>query len=137
MDFHAIREVIIVDDDPIQHLIFERMFKLLRNETPINYFFDGLQAITYLGKRGPEQLNLGKFLIFLDLNMPVMNGFEFLEKHGQLDRSHRANDHVVVLSSTVSKSEKLAAIDFRQLKGYFEKPLQLEALKSIIAELTD
>ena len=69
-------------------------------------------------------------LILLDLNMPVMNGFEFLEKFESWEQGFRDNIEVVVLTSSNSQSdiERVKAFD---VKSYLSKPLTIEGLKSL------
>lgn len=108
------------------------MLQSLKIKSPIKNFHNGLEAISYLKELENGPPYPGKRLIFLDLNMPVMDGFEFLEEYCTLKKLNTANDHMIVLSSTVLRSDRLMAIDFSILKGYYEKPLRLETLKVIL-----
>jgi CheY-like chemotaxis protein len=133
--YHNIKEIILIDDDPVQHLLCKRILKFFSEEFQIKVFFNGLEALCFLKDRIPDPMRNSKTLIFLDLNMPVMNGFEFLEKYRDLDKVITGNDHLVVLSSTIQSCDKLIAIDFSDLRGIFEKPLTKETLERIFESI--
>lgn len=130
-----LEEIILIDDDPIQHLICKRMFQSLEIQIPIKNCYNGQEAFSYLKEMSNHLFSSRKRLIILDLNMPVMDGFEFLERYCGLDKYCTAKDHLIVLSSTVLKSDRLIAIDFSILKGYYEKPLKLTTLEDILRRL--
>lgn len=127
-----IAEIILIDDDPIQHLVCQKMLQSLKIEVPIMNCYNGYEAISYIKEMGNYSCSSKIRLIFLDLNMPVMNGFEFLESYHGLDNHCIANDYLIILSSTILKSDRLIAMHHSALKGFYEKPLKLETLKGIL-----
>lgn len=133
--YNSIEEIVLIDDDPIQHLICQRMLQSLKIQIPIKNCYNGLEAISYLKEINNRPFPSRKRLIFLDLNMPVMDGFEFLENYCALNNHGKANDHLIVLSSTVLRSDRLIAVDFSVMQGFYAKPLKLETLKIILNEL--
>lgn len=121
-------EILIVEDDAI----VSRMHKFTLN----SYVHDdaqicsnGLEAIDHLDKVAEER---EKILILLDLNMPVMNGWEFLETCQNRPYSERL--HVVVVTSSSYMDDKKKALEYRQVKAFYSKPLRRENLKEIFQQ---
>ena len=73
-------------------------------------------------------------VILLDMNMPVMNGFEFLD---QFVKDGHCTDRTLVymLTSSVMEQDKMRAKSYPEIKGYFEKPLTTEDIGRIISDL--
>lgn len=129
---HAINEVIIIDDDPVQHFICKKQISNLNYQVQIRNFYDGSDALLFLKDRNIGHLSPERCLIFLDLNMPIMDGLQFLKHYQDLNKNIRVNYHLIILTSSILSSEKLNALDFFELKGYYTKPLKLETLKMIL-----
>lgn len=71
-------------------------------------------------------------VILLDINMPQMNGYEFLEEYSRLPIAGKSEPHIYVLS-TVTRD--MPEIVIRMTKGQFEKPLSNEHIKTIFLHL--
>ena len=71
-----------------------------------------------------------KIFIFLDINMPVMNGWDFLNQY--LIEFKKRKDKIVVLSSSIDFQDRQRAKEFDCVEGFIEKPLTPEKIKSIL-----
>lgn len=70
-------------------------------------------------------------LILLDINMPIMNGFAFLEEFSKLDPGFIRNIKIVMLTSSVDPNDFKRSEDNPNVKGFISKPLSAEHLRSI------
>jgi CheY-like chemotaxis protein len=88
----------------------------------------GADALQYL--RRPEGHDVD--VILLDINMPGMNGFDFLKQYQQLTDEEKARAVVVMLTSSPDPSDRSAAFRYDCVKGYVTKPLTLAAAKDLV-----
>lgn len=121
-------EVIIVDDDQIVLFIQSKML-INHNITPkpIN-FKKARAALEYLSKK-QQQKQKKDFLIFLDINMPKMNGWDFLdvlEKHEE-----NANYHIIMVTSSINIEDKVKATSYSAVRSFIEKPISASDCKKI------
>ena len=120
-------QVLIIDDDKIVVLLHNRIIKHseLSTISPLA-FENGKTALDYLH----EEANDNKqYLIFLDLNMPVMNGWEFLNSIQTY--SFYKDISVVIVTSSIDPAEREKAAGYSQVIGYVEKPLNPLACNKI------
>ncbi len=110
--------VLLVEDDAIDAEAIERAFKKAKIANPIVNASDGMEALQMLrGEEGQEKLE-PPYIVLLDLNMPRMNGIEFLEelrKDPELDKSI-----VFVLTTSDDDRDMLAAYE-NHVAGYMIK----------------
>ncbi len=118
--------IFLVDDDPINNLINKRLLGKVQITNNIVEFLEAEEVLVKLNDIDPNQ----SILIFLDINMPVLNGWEFLGKYQEMyaDRS----DKIVILSSSIDYQDRFKAQGFKIVSGFLEKPLTLEKIKSLI-----
>lgn len=133
--------ILVVDDDDAYELLLPRLFDKANSPVSFRFVFDGAQAIDYLSGRGKfsdrTQFPLPK-MILLDLRMPKVNGFEFLEwKREQPTLSQLP---VVVWSSSELEYDKAKAAELGAV-DYIVKPVVghglLQALERIYKRLTE
>ncbi len=71
-------------------------------------------------------------LILLDINMPRMNGFEFLEAYENLDTTNKAQAIVIMLTTSLNPLDEEKAMTFQDLKGFFHKPLTTDQVAMLM-----
>ncbi len=123
------KNILIIDDDPISIVILKKNLELALVQQKTTTFKDGAEALAFIKNENTEE---AKYVIFLDINMPNMNGWEFLEKTTRLLTER--NSTIYVLSSSLSKYDKEKATEFPIIKQYLAKPISKEVLSTIKAE---
>ena len=78
-------------------------------------------------ERGTENVDL----VLLDINMPLMNGWQFLEEHEKLEENKKVHI-VMMLSSSISNEDIKRAKDIPAIKKFIRKPLSSETIKEIL-----
>lgn len=122
-------EVLVVDDDKIMTLLHKNQLRRSNLGSPPLLFSNGQEALNYLRKKNDPEKH---FLVLLDLNMPVLNGWEFLQLTEE--DSMAANIYVVIVTSSIIRDDYIRSKDFKQVIGFFRKPLDkscMEHLKEI------
>jgi CheY-like chemotaxis protein len=116
----AINHIMLVDDDPMVNRLHQMLLSKYADKKIVT-FTDPLEALAYLEENLPD-------LLFLDLNMPLISGFEFLEK---LHQRSRFID-VIIVSSSIDASEKIRASTYDFVKDFLSKPLTYEKIEKIL-----
>lgn len=109
-----ITDILVVDDDKLLCLILSSGLRKYVS-LPVTVHYNGKTALDHITK-APNS----NFLVLLDINMPVMNAWDFME---EVNRRELHNFQVVVVSSSVNASDKSRAFSFPQVIDYLEKPL--------------
>jgi CheY-like chemotaxis protein len=114
--------IFLVDDDPINNLINRRLLTKTGICDKILEFLSAQDALNQIKLLKKEDT----LLIFLDINMPVLNGWEFLEAYNELFSDR--NDKIVILSSSIDFQDRQKAMEYPIVTGFIEKPLSLEKI---------
>lgn len=113
--------IILIDDDPINNLINRRLINKLGISPEILEFSEAEKALKYITSTDDN-----KRLILLDINMPVMNGWDFLYAYVELE--DRKNESVIMLSSSIDHQDQQRSRAFNCVQDFIEKPLTREKL---------
>ena len=117
-----IKSILIVEDSEADQFINGCMIERFDSSIKIVKAYDGRQALDTLAELDEEPS-----VILLDINMPHMNGFEFLEKFQKTDYTST----IVMLSSSSQDSDREKALSFDAVKKYITKPLGIEDIQEI------
>ncbi len=127
-------EVYVVDDDKVFHFIIKKL--LLNNGINVtpNFFENGLLAIEGL-KSKLEKGENPPDLILLDINMPILDGWQFLEEFKIIKDKLNKDIKIYIVSSSDDKADKSKAKSFEEeVQNYYLKPMTSEDLKAIFYE---
>ena len=121
----------LVDDNSDDNFFHERIIKKSEAADLVVAKQTGQDALDYLkSEKATEDLHPD--LIFLDINMPGMNGWEFLEEYEKLDEKFKSRAIVVMLTTSANPDDKLKAKAMNVASDFKIKPLTEEMLQEII-----
>lgn len=125
------KSIFLIDDDPI----FVHLTKKIINSTNCQYaiseFTDGEIAIHHLAEI-QDQMERLPDVIFLDLNMPVMDGWEFLNEYNELSSKIKKNIALFIVTSSISPQEVERSKTYRTVTDFLIKPVARGKIVEII-----
>lgn len=125
------KDVFIVDDDKVYHFILKKLFTKNNLNISPSFYLNGLEAIEVIKSKINSGTNLPD-LILLDINMPIMDGWQFLDEFKKNDKSTTEKTTIYLVSSSDSISDLNKAKEYQdQIKDYFFKPMTAEDLFKI------
>lgn len=127
--------VLLVDDDDEDNFIHSRVIRRSEQVDKIRIANHGLQALEYLNNEGrfaDKTENPRPNIIFLDINMPRMNGFEFLEKYILLEGDKKAEICIVMLTTSRNPDDMHKAQSIAEVSSFTTKPLTQDMLSEVI-----
>jgi len=123
--------VLLVDDDEIQNFIHQRIIGKYLSESKIYIATNGEEALATLTAQQQNNLHKTKGIIFLDINMPVMNGFQFLEIYNKEFSAVYDQTVVYPLSSSEDITDVLQMTNLG-INNYLVKPLTHEQAGALL-----
>ena len=118
--------IVIIEDDIDDQNFFQEAFKSLNYPNDVIFFWDGETAIKYLTETEVEP-----FIIFSDINMPILNGIELREKIHQNDQL-RLKSLPFLFFSTSAEQKHVVDAYSKSVQGYFVKPSSFQDLKDTL-----
>lgn len=126
------KHVLLIDDDPIFHVIFSRM---------INKVYAGLNVISFLnGKEALDYLNTSysknsQYVLLLDINMPVFNGWQFIDEIKKSAIVQNSNIKLYVVTSSTDTDDTKRAISYHFVEDVLTKPLSVKTINLALDSL--
>lgn len=117
--------ILLIDDDETMNFLNKIIIERAQLNVEVADFTDATAALQELqeGRLSPE-------LILLDLNMPIMDGWQFLDKFAEL-QAVTSKASVVILSSSINPVDLRRAEENNCVKAFYSKPLSVERIKEI------
>lgn len=128
--FGMYKNFIVVDDDSVNNLICRKVINHVFPKADVQTFINPETALIYIKSIYSE--SFGKTtILFLDINMPVLSGWDFLEEFENFETHIKEQLKIYILSSSIDYRDKDHATKNKNVCGYIEKPIT----KKIIAKV--
>ena len=123
----------IVDDDAIYQIIINKLIKKSGAFSANSSFTNGKEAINTLKNRLGDIDSLPD-IILLDINMPVMDGWEFMEEIKMIKSKIDKHIIIYIVSSSIASEDKNKSKTFTDIVGYISKPISVDDLLTIVSK---
>lgn len=125
-------DLIVIDDDPINNMICVKMLRHLLPMTDVKAFTQPSNGISHI--TGSYSNNDDKLVLFLDIDMPALSGWEVLQQIGLLPADLKKRMQVFILTSSVDPVDRLSAANDPLVASFITKPLSQEKLRMIFPQ---
>ena len=119
------KEILLVDDDAVTNFLNQIIIGATFPGIPIKLFYNGAKVMEYILENSDKY-----FLVFLDLNMPVMSGWEFLK--AMETKKEGLHMEIHVLTSSIDPRDEQNAMNFPLVSSFMEKPLSESDLDELL-----
>jgi CheY-like chemotaxis protein len=123
--------ILLVDDDEINNFISIKLIKKALDNTTISACLNGRFAIDELAEIQKQDPSLLPDFILLDINMPIMNGWEFLDEYKRLNIDPLGKSKIYIISSSVFSNDINKARSYPLVQNFISKPLSVDKIKEM------
>lgn len=131
-----VKSVCIIDDDLIYQFLAKEEIEYTNMVNKIMFFNNGEKALQFIENTlNNDEMDILPDIIFLDINMPVMDGWEFLEAYAQIKPKIEKKIVIYMVSSSIDIRDLDRAKSISEVSDYIIKPISGSQLKSIFTSL--
>jgi CheY-like chemotaxis protein len=127
-------KIYIIDDDEIFQFITRKSFERLERKDELHFFLNGEDALNSIRRNVKEGVQLPE-IIFLDINMPIMDGWDFLAELQVLIESAVNKPYIYMVSSSIDDKDLIKSKKYTMIKDYIVKPIKDVHIKEILTTL--
>ncbi|EIA07347.1 response regulator [Flavobacterium frigoris] len=121
------KNIWVIDDDPIYQILIDKIINRSGKFSSFSSFKNGKDAIDSLANSLKKKDSLPD-LILLDINMPVMNGWEFMDAFSLLKPEISNQINIYIVSSSIAAEDKNKSKTYSEILGYLSKPVSINDL---------
>jgi CheY-like chemotaxis protein len=125
---------IAIDDDPVNNLICKLTIEMVAGTPEILTFTNPAQGFEYIQNQYSAGGDKTQTVLLLDINMPVMSGWEFLERFDNLGSDVKTLFKIFILSSSVDERDKERSYANKNVNAFMVKPLVKDNVVSILED---
>ena len=126
-----LKEILLIDDNDSDNFLHEIVITDLNCAEKISAFSNGKEAIDYLNELNKQGASFPQF-IFLDVNMPIMNGWDFLEAYNKFHIPENQTVIVLMLTTPLPQDQLDVANKIGNINEFLEKPLNVSSLSGLL-----
>ncbi|MFK7952555.1 MAG: two-component system response regulator [Ekhidna sp.] len=122
----GLKKIVLIDDDSTTNFLNKTIIQKAGLVDEIMVFEEAEEALTYFKSKNSKD----PFLVLLDVNMPIMNGWEFLDEYDKIKND--LNAFIVMLTSSIDPADKQKAESFNYVVEYQSKPLSNSTINKLV-----
>jgi|ERR1044071_6675441 CheY-like chemotaxis protein len=123
---------IAIDDDPVNNVICKLTIEMVAAKPEVLTFTEGTRCLEYIQKTYAANRDRTNTILLLDLNMPIMSGWEFLELFDHLTDEVKRVFKIYILSSSVDERDKQRSYANKNVSAFMVKPLVKDNVVAIL-----
>jgi len=123
----------LIDDDQVFQFVTSKTLKKINPDVKVEKFLDGEQGIDRIKNSIDNQKGLPD-VVLLDINMPFLNGWQFLKEFRSIEDKIEKEVHIYMLTSSDDPEDLEKAKQFSELSGYLIKPVTEDELEVLIRD---
>lgn len=139
--------ILLIDDNEADNVYHKIIIEDANICNHVKMAKSGIEGLNYITKSGEEAQSatddlksktegVEKYpkadLIFLDINMPGMNGFDFLEEYKKLEEKLKSKAVIIMLTTSLNPDDRQKALSYKEVKEFMNKPLTVESLHKVV-----
>ncbi|HEY9000938.1 MAG TPA: response regulator [Mucilaginibacter sp.] len=125
------RKLVFIDDDPIDHFLMKHILRGKNYFDTTTYTVYGSLVLDYIEEHKSEPEKLPD-MIFVDLNMPMFSGWDFLKRMEQMQHEISKDIPVFVISSSLRPDDKATSSKYSFVQDFLSKPVNSEEIERIV-----
>ncbi len=132
--------VLLIDDDKPTNLIHKKVIEKTGLGVEVQALTSAREALDFLTSTGKYENTVEMSrpgIIFLDINMPGMNGWEFMEAYQQLSDNQKARIVVIMLTTSLNNSDRERALRDKNITTFYHKPLRANMVMDLVNQHFD
>ncbi len=122
---------IVVDDSKLDCFIAEKIIKNTGKCEQCSVFQQAQDALEYIKNATDNNIDT---IVFVDIQMPVMNGFQFVEAFEALPDDQKLSYNIFMLSSSINENDIAKVKGYASVKHFLNKPLTNDAINAVLEE---
>jgi len=127
-------QVTLIDDDVVVKILMVKILRKIGFEGIIHEFDDGKKALDKIQMLDSGLPTGGINLILLDINMPEMNGWGFLDRITLLPEIWKEKQFITMITSSIDNTDKIKAFGYQEVKDFIQKPVSIPLLKEFLSQ---
>ncbi len=128
--------ILLIDDDDITNFIHQKTLQKSEIAEHIEVCLNGKEALDFLTNKELYLKTGGNYpppsLIFLDINMPIMDGWEFLQDYQRVEMPDNKQPKIIMLTTSANPDDEAKAQKYKVVLEYMSKPLTQEMISGIM-----
>ncbi len=129
----ALKHIVLIEDNETTSFLNNRLLSRLGVARQVSSFSKAEEALRFLWDQEPTDAQAAPDLIFVDLKMPGMSGFDFLERYSQLPAAAQERTVVAVLTTSMHGADTARVAQYPNVE-YLTKPLTEEKMQRLLAK---
>ncbi|MDH5476218.1 MAG: response regulator, partial [Cyclobacteriaceae bacterium] len=118
-----LKKILLVDDDETTNYFNQFLIEKIDAAEEVLVALNGEEALQILSSKNDAGEYANPDLILLDVNMPIMNGFEFMKAYHKLDKKKKANVVICMLTTSFHEKDVNTSKEYEEISDYTKKPL--------------